>query len=121
MGIRKKLPEMRKRMNMFLQSEEGKITKEQALTAAAAMMLVAGTAAGVKGGRSARGYEAGAKVLNRRAGLHGSHGSHGSHCSHGSHSSHGSHGSHASHGSHGSHGSHASHGSHSSHGSHGSW
>jgi len=117
MGYRRKFPEMKKRIKMFLHSEEGKITREQAAAVATSLMLIAATV-GAKGGEPVRRRYL---TPNHRAGLHGSHASHGSHCSHGSHASHGSHGSHASHGSHSSHGSHGSHASHGSHGSHGSW
>jgi len=122
MQIKDNYPKIRKRIKMFFQSEEGKITREQALTAATTLMLMA--TAFASSSYKGRGESAKSYIRNTRAacrGLHGSHASHASHCSHGSHASHGSHGSHASHGSHGSHASHGSHGSHASHGSHGSW
>jgi len=124
MDVKKEFPKAKKRIDMFLQSEEGKITREQAITTATTMLLTASFFAA----RTATGKERAAdrkaalkhKLDRRKVGLHGSHSSHGSHCSHGSHASHGSHGSHGSHSSHGSHASHGSHGSHGSHSSHGS-
>lgn len=130
MAFDKKFPEAKKRIGMFLQSEEGKITREQAITTATTLLLTASffavkqKAEGAENKAKKKQHSLKQKMDSRRIGLHGSHASHGSHCSHGSHASHGSHSSHGSHGSHsshGSHGSHASHASHASHGSHGSW
>lgn len=128
MGTKDKYPVLKKRVDMFLQSEEGKITREQAITTATTLLMTASFfACGAKAAgddkNNIKNRKLKYKIDQKKIGLHGSHSSHGSHCSHSSHSSHGSHGSHgshASHGSHSSHGSHGSHGSHASHGSHGS-
>jgi hypothetical protein len=111
---------LKKRASLFLQSEEGKITRGHALAMSAALLMLDGSlsAGGSLNGETAsdNAMDLGFHLASAGAGstddpLHGSHASHGSH---GSHASHGSHGSHASHGSHGSHASHASHGSHGS-------
>ncbi len=134
----KKLPSIKKNIEAFLTSEEGKISKKSALelgmgVAMLGTMLTQTASAVHKSFSQAGSPSSHASHLSKGSGgmaavhssgghtshiSHSSHSSHSSHTSHSSHSSHGSHGSHSSHGSHGSHSSHSSHGSHGSHSSH---
>lgn len=127
----RKLPSIKKNIEAFLTSEEGKISKKSALelgmgVAMLGTMLTQTASAVHKSFSQAGSPSSHASYLSKGSGdmaaVHtsGGHTSHISHSSHSSHSSHTSHSSHASHSSHGSHGSHGSHSSHSSHGSHGS-
>ena len=114
------IPKIQKKINSFLLSEEGKISKQSLLSLGAFMSAaVIGGILATKEAAAAHTNSLDVSYADPTAtGTHAHHSSHSSHGSHGSHGSHSSHGSHGSHGSHSSHSSHGSHGSHSSHSSH---
>ena len=87
--FKKLVPRVKGRIEMFLNSEEGKILKEDIVKGAALL--------GIAGGILAAGESSALAQHNNylhNSGGSGQHVSHGSHGSHGSHSSRGSHGSH---------------------------
>ncbi len=108
-----KLPEIKKTIASFLLEEEGKITKQSALTLGAVLGAAAiGTLASDIA--EATTTHTNTYGVSWNAGdVKAEHSHHTSHASHSTHSSHSSHGSHSSHAAHGSHGTHSSHGSHS--------
>lgn len=116
--MEKKKSKLKKNIQMFLNSEEGKMLDADIVKTGIAMGII-GAAMSESSAQISTQVHANYFTSTQHV-SHMSHGSHASHSSHGSHASHGSHGSHASHASHGSHGSHSSHGSHASHASHGS-
>jgi len=85
---KKKLPQIKKNITAFLSSEEGKISKKDAVKIGIGLAM-AGIMLGFAGGA-----EAAHTNYFHNSGGQGSHVSHGSHGSHSSHSSHSSHGSH---------------------------
>jgi len=88
--MKKKFPNVKKDLKMFLTSEEAKITKRDALRLGVGAMLALGMAnAFLQKQASAQGSYIDNSVTPGRHVSHSSHGSHGSHASHGSHGSHG--------------------------------
>ena len=113
-----KLPQIKKTISSFLLEEDGKITKQSALTLGSILGAAAiGTLATDIANAATHTNDYG---ISWDAGnIKGEHSHHSSHASHSSHSSHSSHGSHSSHATHTSHASHSAHGNHTSHSSHG--
>ena len=88
---------LRRKARIFLQSEEGRMTRGNTLAMSAALMMIGGSALGGVG-HDQGGDHGGADLIDNAAplALPDSGTTDVAHCSHASHASHGSHGSHGS-------------------------
>ncbi len=90
---KKNLPKIKKNLKSFLSSEEGKISKKNALKLGLGLTLLA-TIFGAKNIWAGHSSSTPHSSAFHNSGARGDHGSHSNHSSHNSHGSHGSHGSH---------------------------